>query len=181
MFVACLAYFFARDNGACKKRLYNDFFGGLFHDLPEAVTRDIISPVKMSSHEFHELIKNIETELSDREILPMIDEKWRKEIIYFTRDEFTNKIINKKTKGHISIDEINQKYNTDEFSPVDGELIRAADHLAAYLEAWSSINMGIKPEELVNSVVGMQKKYSGKKLGNSDIGLLFKGFESIPS
>ena len=179
MFVACLSYFFARDNKACNKRLYNDFFCGLFHDLPEAVTRDIISPVKMSSLEFHDLIKNIETELSDREIMPLLEEPWRDEVVYFTRDEFTCKIISQNKSRKVKIDEINNKYNLDEFSPVDGELIRAADHLAAFLEAWSSVNMGIKPEELINSVLEMQKKYGSKQFGLVDIGKIYDGFESI--
>ncbi|MGZ7169402.1 MAG: HD domain-containing protein [Halobacteriota archaeon] len=30
----------------CYRRRFHNFFGGLFHDLPEALTRDIISPVK---------------------------------------------------------------------------------------------------------------------------------------
>ena len=33
----------------CEKRIYNNFFAGLFHDLPEVSTRDIISPVKSAA------------------------------------------------------------------------------------------------------------------------------------
>lgn len=46
LFVAIGAYFLVSENTSKPGRLYNSFFGGLFHDLPEAVTRDIISPVK---------------------------------------------------------------------------------------------------------------------------------------
>ena len=43
LIVAILSYFCALESGACKKRAENDFFGGLFHDLPEVLTRDIVS------------------------------------------------------------------------------------------------------------------------------------------
>ncbi len=45
MLVASFALLFSRELKPSKKRLYNNVFCGLFHDLPEAVTRDIISPV----------------------------------------------------------------------------------------------------------------------------------------
>ncbi len=44
--VAILSYFYSLKAKACKKRLENNFFCALFHDLPESLTRDIISPVK---------------------------------------------------------------------------------------------------------------------------------------
>ncbi|GAB1428902.1 hypothetical protein MASR2M17_23370 [Aminivibrio sp.] len=46
--VACLAYFFSIAVGACPVRRHNNFYAGLFHDIPELLTRDIISPVKSS-------------------------------------------------------------------------------------------------------------------------------------
>ena len=39
------------------------FLCGLFHDLPEVLTRDIISPVKRSVPGLDELIKKIEERL----------------------------------------------------------------------------------------------------------------------
>ena len=44
--VAIFGYFFSIEVNACDKRLQNNFFTALFHDLPEALTRDIITPVK---------------------------------------------------------------------------------------------------------------------------------------
>lgn len=44
--VAILSYFYSLEIKACEKRLENNFFCALFHDLPESLTRDIISPVK---------------------------------------------------------------------------------------------------------------------------------------
>lgn len=178
MLVATISYFFARDNSACDRRLYNDFFGGLFHDLPEAVTRDIISPVKRSSKEFHDLIRNIERELAENEIYPLIEETWKPEIQYFTENEFENKITYEN--GEIafvkSVDELNGQYDYDELNPMDGELIKAADQLAAFLEAWFSTQIGIKSEEFMFAMQEIKKNYMTKTIGKVAIKNLFSGF-----
>ena len=47
--VAIMSYFMTLElENPCKSRLVNNFFAGLFHDIPEALTRDIVSPVKKS-------------------------------------------------------------------------------------------------------------------------------------
>ena len=48
LIVAILGYFCAAKLNASDERVVNDFLCGLFHDLPEVLTRDIISPVKTS-------------------------------------------------------------------------------------------------------------------------------------
>ncbi|MEW6536924.1 MAG: HD domain-containing protein [Candidatus Auribacterota bacterium] len=48
LIVAILAYLCSNEIGACPARIYNNYFSSLFHDLPEVLTRDIISPVKKS-------------------------------------------------------------------------------------------------------------------------------------
>jgi len=95
LLVAIFSYLFARENDASCERLYDAFCGGLFHDLPEAATRDIISPVKTSSVELDNLIKSIEASLTENEIYPLLEPAWVSEIKYFVENEFANKIINK--------------------------------------------------------------------------------------
>ncbi|HIH36795.1 MAG TPA: HD domain-containing protein, partial [Methanocellales archaeon] len=46
LIVAMLSYLFSLEIGACRKRCINNYFTGLFHDLPEVLTKDIIHPVK---------------------------------------------------------------------------------------------------------------------------------------
>ena len=46
--VAILTYLCGVEIGVSKKRAVNNFYGALFHDLPEVLTRDIVSPVKAS-------------------------------------------------------------------------------------------------------------------------------------
>jgi putative hydrolase of HD superfamily len=171
MLVACFSYLFALDNNASPKRIYNDFFGGLFHDLPEVLTRDIISPVKRSSEEFEKIIKDIERDLAEREILPLIEESWRNELRYYIFDEFKNKVYieNKLIDSGISIENINQEYNHDDFNPMDGETIRAADHLAAFLEAYNSVYYGVRSEEFSNAMKQIRLNYTDRKMGNIDL------------
>ena len=54
--------------GACPARRVNNFFCGLFHDLPELLTRDIISPVKKSFEDLETLIKEYENTELDRRV-----------------------------------------------------------------------------------------------------------------
>jgi putative hydrolase of HD superfamily len=181
MLVACVSYLLTRCMPACHARLYNNFFGGLFHDLPEAVTRDIISPVKKSSREFDELIKNLEMELAEKEIFPHVEPEWIDEMKYFTHKEFNNKIIK---NGEAIIDgldtlELTERYNHDEFRPYDGVLIRAADHLSAFLEAWHSCSSGIKSEDLVISSEKIRENYRAKEIGDININQIYTEYRVI--
>lgn len=179
LMVAIISYFFARENESCNKRLYNNFFGGLFHDLPEAVTRDIISPLKRSSEEFEQVLKNIEIELAEKEIYPLLEEDWIDEVKYFTLDEFKNKVVveGQILKDNITVDIVNRNYNEDIFNPYDGELIRTADQLSAFLEAWNSINAGIKTEELSQAARNIKDRYRDKTIGKVPIKNLYSSFK----
>lgn len=180
MMVALLSYLFVRENDACEKRIYNAFFGGLFHDLPEIVTRDIISPVKRSSTELDNLIKELEEELTEKEIMPLIENSWHDEMKYFIYDEFSNKIrkVNQVITD-ISTDEINEKYNTNEFCAYDGELIRAADLLSAFMEAWYSIETGIKNVDMRNAATKIKETYTTKlkHIGKVNLNEIYDNFE----
>jgi putative hydrolase of HD superfamily len=45
LIVAMLSYLCTCELAVCNKRIFNNYFAGLFHDLPEVLTRDIVSPV----------------------------------------------------------------------------------------------------------------------------------------
>ena len=64
LIVAMVVYLLSIEAGACPRRCINNYFTGLFHDLPEALTRDIISPVKHSVHGLSGLIKSYEKALN---------------------------------------------------------------------------------------------------------------------
>jgi putative hydrolase of HD superfamily len=158
LMVAIISYLSSMelDTKPCEKRLFNNFFGGLFHDLPEALTKDIISPVKRGA-DLEETIKKYEKERMKEEIHPLIPKAWYDELLYFTDDEFKNKIL-KDGESKI-IEEIDRKWNKDEYSPIDGKLIDICDQLAAFIEADTSIKHGIKSEALVNGLKSSKDKF----------------------
>ena len=79
LYVAILSYLFSLEIKACPRRCVNNYITGLFHDLPEVLTRDIISPVKRSVEGLSELIKGYEKERMDQEVYVLLPEKWHAE------------------------------------------------------------------------------------------------------
>lgn len=180
MMVAVLSFFFTMELPYCPKRLFNNFFCGIFHDLPEVVTRDIISPVKRASSDFEKLISRIEEELAEKEIYPLVEPGWIEELKSFTQDEFQNKItIDSKRIIAQSVSDITNNYNDDRFNPMDGELVRAADRFSAFLEAWNSCTSGIKSEELVNAVNKIKEEYKNSNIGGIAFDALYSNFKTI--
>lgn len=166
-YVAILTMLLGRESnpGMCKKRIINNFFSALFHDLPESVTRDIISPVKQATHELPNIVKKIEDEIVNKELVPLMEDFFREELIYFTSDEFSDRICDKKGNVKtVSWEELNGIYNTDDFMPVDGRLVRICDHLSALQEAAVSIEHGITSKHLTTGRDGMLSHYKKDEL-----------------
>ncbi len=161
----------------CDKRIYNNFFAGLFHDLPEVSTRDIISPIK-SAADLDDIIKDYENERMKEEILPLIPKTWHDEMKYFTEDEFENRILqdsHEPQKG-IKFKDLNKKYNKNEYSPLDGELIKACDKLAAFIETNLSIECGITSKYLEEGRENIYSSYKNKIISGTDFGRIFDYF-----
>lgn len=151
--VALFSYFYSLEVKACDKRLQNNFFTALFHDLPEALTRDIISPVKYSVDELSEIIAEYEVAKIEDDILPNIPINIQEEFSYILgiskgiKEEFANKV---KIDGNIiEVDDIN-KYNLDKYEAIDGLALKQCDKLSAFVEASLSISHGIKSKELIS-------------------------------
>lgn len=178
-FVAVLTLLFMHESGVkmCKKRVYNNFFSALFHDLPEAVTRDIISPVKQATNGLPSIVKNIEDEIVSNELVPYMEDFYKDEILYFTNDEFSNRILQYGRVVQLSFEELNETYNCDEYNPVDGKMVRLADHYSALLEADASIRYGITSAHLVDGKINLIKSYpAGKIVNGIDAFSLFSAF-----
>ena len=151
--VALFSYFYSLEVKACDKRLQNNFFTALFHDVPEALTRDIISPVKYSVDELSEIIAEYEVAKIEDDILPNIPINIQEEFSYILgiskgiKEEFANKV---KIDGNITeVDDIN-KYNLDKYEAIDGLALKQCDKLSAFVEASLSISHGIKSKELIS-------------------------------
>lgn len=148
-FVAALSLLMSRSLGLDSTRIYDNFFSGLFHDLPEAVTRDIISPVKQATRELPHIVKKIEDRIVRDELTPLMDDSFRDELLYFTNDEFENRILGPGGQSlRVDCAKLDEASTDPSLKPVDGKLIRLADHIAAYVEADSSIHYGITSKHL---------------------------------
>ena len=177
LIVAVLSYLCALQTGACRSRLRNDFYAGLLHDLPEVLTRDIVSPIKNSVEGLQDIIREYERMQVEERLLPLLPPHWHEEIRYFIEDEFTNKIRKDgSTVTGISFSDLAALYNQDLYSPLDGELIRVCDHLAAFVEASLSIRHGITSRPLVEGRNDIYEAYRGMRLGDFSIGELFDHF-----
>lgn len=177
-FVAVMTILLGRESNIqmCQKRIINNFFCALLHDLPEAVTRDIISPVKQATDDLPGIVKKIEDEIVNKELVPLMEEFYVDEVIYYTSDEFTDRI--QDAKGfvkEVSWKDLNEIYNDAKFNPVDGKLIRICDHLSALLEADISINHGITSTHLKLGREGILNHYrKGQVVSGINVHQLFE-------
>jgi putative hydrolase of HD superfamily len=174
--VALLSYLFTIEIQGCKKRSVNNYLTGLFHDLPEVLTRDIISPVKRSIEGLDELIKLYEKEQMEKEVYGSIPPKWHKEMRMFTEDEFLSIAdINGKV-ARVDSDTISRQFNSDIHNPRDGQIVKASDDLAALVEAYIAIGNGIKSKDLDDSRKSIKEKYQDRKIGGIDFGSIMEEF-----
>ena len=176
-FVAIMTLLLGRETNPamCERRVVNNYFSALFHDLPESVTRDIISPVKQATDALPNIVKKIEDEIVNKELVPLMDKSYVDEVIYYTSDEFSDRIKTKDGKVQkINWEELNGKYNKENFNPVDGKLVRICDHLSALMEADISIKHGITSSHLQGGRDGMLELYQeGTLISGIDVNKLF--------
>ena len=154
--VAILSYFYSLKIKACDKRLENNFFCALFHDLPESLTRDIISPVKYGVSGLGELVSEYEMKLIYDKILPFVPDDFRAEFAYilgirkengvFVKNEFENRTF-KNAQVAVCSGTLDA-YNADEDGAIDGKALKYCDKFAAFVEAGLSISYGVKSREL---------------------------------
>lgn len=176
LIVAVLTYLFSVEIGACPRRIYNNYFAGLFHDLPEVLTRDIVSPVKRSVEGLDAIIKDIEKVQFEEKILPLLSREWHEEILYFLEDEFENKVV---VDGRLQLcpaKGLDAEYNQDRFNPLDGEMVKACDQLAAYIEASLSIDYGIRAPDLLRGKEQIYARNAGQIVAGLDFKKLYDYF-----
>ncbi|MCT4626017.1 HD domain-containing protein [Halodesulfovibrio sp.] len=183
--VGCYSYFFSVVQDACPARRQNNFFCGLFHDLPEMLTRDIISPVKKSVKELDVLIKAYEDEELERRVFqPLRDEGYTDiadRLGYFlgteTGSEFHDCIEQNGKVQRVTFDELQSIYNDNSVNPKDGEMLKVCDELAAYIEAYTAVRNGISINELNQAMWRLRDKYRKISIGNIHIGALMSDFD----
>ena len=153
IFVANSVFLNDLDHGVTDaRRIYNDYYSGLFHDLPEVLTKDVITPVKSSSKDITESLGDIEIMMFNKKVLPlMLDGHWVSEL------------------GNMALRPFEAVKGFDR----DHESIKACDMLAAWIEAYVSIQYGVSSKMLRDAKV--QTGYAliadprGAKIGVSQI------------
>lgn len=137
--VAILAYLVSLElKQDIKKQATHHFWLGLFHDIPEVLTRDIISPVKQSVSELEEIIREIEKEEMNKKLKSLFegsekDKKIGEDFFWYIETEFS------QTIHPISKEKI------------FGSMIKNCDRYAAYVEASLSLSHGIISKQLIDA------------------------------
>jgi len=176
LIVAILSYLFSLEIGASPKRCFNNYFTGLFHDLPEVLTRDIISPVKRSIEGLDSLIKAYEKELMEKEVLNLIPSQWHSEMKMFTEDEFSTVVTKDGKIIKTDSDTISKSFNDDPCNPRDGEAVKTIDDLGAYVEVYCSLENGVKSKDLTEARRSIREKYKDRVINNINFSDLFREF-----
>ncbi|MBQ7617376.1 MAG: HD domain-containing protein, partial [Desulfovibrio sp.] len=158
--VAAFSYFFSLSLKTCQARANNNFFCGLFHDLPELLTRDIISPVKQSVPNLPQIIKKYERDELERRIFRPLRLEGEAELVeqisFYLGLEIGSEFFecyreNGKIKRIKDFDTLERHYNADALDPKDGFLLKICDWLAAFMEAHNSIRTGVSSPKLLEA------------------------------
>ena len=145
------------------------------------LTRDIISPIKRSIQGLDDLIKDIEKRQVAEKLLPLLPHSWHEDILYFTEDEFSNRAVVDGEKITCRPEEIGLKYNENGkgYRAVDGTVLKCCDHLAAFVEAYLSIEYGISSKHLRNGMEDLREQYKNKVVCGLDFGEALRGISSF--
>ena len=146
LMVADSMYLHDLDVGASDTRIYNDFYTGLFHDLPEVLTKDVITPIKTSVSGLAAILEEYEHDMMESTIIPLMDDDWQDGFRVMVYDPFTD------------IDD-------PVFGERDGTDLKACDLLAAYMEAFISRRYGITSNTLLEGERSIRNRLVEKGSG----------------
>ncbi len=184
--VAAYSWFFSVEAGACRARRHNNFFCGLFHDLPELLTRDIISPVKSSDAAIGELIKQYENQELESKILgPLrgggcadLSERLSYLLGLSVGSEFIATVVEEGDIRHVTEEDLRGAKNRDELDPKDGPLLKMCDRLAAFIEADTALRNGINNEQLHQARWRIRQMYEHRpEVMGIQVGALLADFD----
>ena len=188
--VAGYAYFFSLSLGACPARRINNFFAGLFHDLPELLTRDIITPVKRSVNQLPSLLRAYELQELERSVFGPLSagghDPLAERLRYYlglvgegVTSEFDETI--RDSSGQVrrlgSFDALHADGNEDCLDPKDGALLKVCDNLAAFIEAHSSVRTGISSPNLHEAIARIRGDFRHRSLGPLSLGTIIADFD----
>lgn len=116
------------------------FFAGLFHDFAEALTRDIVAPVKRGA-ELEALLASLEQQKIADIVAPLLPPQLFEELRFLVSDEFSDKRwpqnLELPAPSFLRRDVV-----------VPGQVVRECDKFVAFLEASQSITFGVSSDAL---------------------------------
>lgn len=134
---AVFAYLMALEKGETETVATKCFFMGIFHDVPEAFTRDIPSPIKDKISGFRDLTEKYELLMMEKHVYPFISKE--------SAD---------KLRAIMFEDTDNAQYK---------KLMKGADYMSAISEIWRQLKAGSRDDSIVVSMNKHQEKFlSGK-------------------
>ncbi|MCH5277228.1 MAG: HD domain-containing protein [Desulfovibrionaceae bacterium] len=189
--VAAYAYFLSLSLGACEMRCINNFFCGLFHDVPELLTRDIITPVKRSVEQLPGIIHQYEDEaLRCRMLRPLAEAGYgdiAERMSYYlgleAGSEFAETLRDPsdRSTGAVrcleSFEALHRIGNDNRLDPKDGQLVKVCDTLAAFIEARTSVYNGVSSPPLYEAMSRIRAEYRHQSLGDFNVGTLLADFD----
>lgn len=133
---AVFAYWMCIENHKSEEVATKCFFMGIFHDIPEAFTRDIPSPIKDGIKGFRELTEKYELKCMEKSFYPKL----------ITISETLPKAV----KDIMFEDETNSEYKA---------LMKGADYMSAVSEIVRQFMGGSRDPEFVDAIQNHNKKF----------------------
>lgn len=127
------AYLMALEKGYSETVATKCFFMGIFHDVPEAFTRDIPSPIKDKIPGFRELTEKYELQMMEKHVYPFLSEE-----------------VAESLKRVMFEDSENAEYK---------QLMKGADYMSAVSEIWRQLKAGTRDESFTEAFKGHVRKF----------------------
>jgi putative hydrolase of HD superfamily len=165
LMVANLTYLSGLARGFSDGRIVNNYFAALFHDFVEAMTRDIVNPIKRREQlkGVNKIAVQYGEEEFERQLRPMVPSTWRKDLHFFAVDEFKTRTRQSRESSDIQAVRSIDQDKADLWLTCDGLQVRAADRTAGFIEAKCSIEFGVSSPDLKEAL-----DYAGRAKGPYD-------------
>ncbi len=130
LFVVFVSYLLSIEDGSVDT--LNVMERALFHDVPEALTGDIISPTKRRVEGFEKVVEEVESKMVHEVLLPLLPEKIAKHYAPLMLEPFGG--------------------------PKEGKITRAADLMGSLIECKIEMDNGVQAEIFKNGYLGIKKQ-----------------------
>ena len=112
-----------------------------------------------------------------QKVYDLLDPEWHDDIRLFTENEFSSIVHIDGEVTQKSSEDINREFNHDKYRPRDGALVKAADEICAFVEAYTSTQNGISAPELGHAMEHIRDSYQGRKIAGISFDDLFSEFQ----